>query len=77
MARKYHVELVLYETDDETDYCDVIEDENVTVQFDDDVKATATFWDLKDAIHALKHGGPMRLENRDGVLKHPKEGTEG
>ncbi len=82
-TRKYHVELVLYEDEDEEDggIIDVIEDERISEEFADGGAATRFFWDLKDQIHALKWNPMVVSEIREGLLENPppkpEEGTEG
>ena len=77
--KEYHVELVLYEVDTESG-SHVSQDETISRDFRDIELAEEFFWNLKDAIHALKRSTLIRGVAWDAILEDPdaiEEGTEG
>ena len=68
---KYHVELVLYATEDgDQGDIDVVEDEFISRDYGVEDISRQFFWDLCDAVLGMKDKDSTPLVVRDGLLTH-------
>ncbi len=71
MTVKYHVELVLYATEDDEDSgdIDVVEDEIISRDYGVEDIARRYFWDLRATVLGMKDDDSVLLVVRDGLLE--------